>query len=292
MSYQCDSCDPVIRIYHIYKAIWDPTAEETLGCMQESSNPRDRYAVSAQKDGQIVAHLPQKISRLCSLFIGRGGTITATVTGEKRRSADLPQGGMEIPCRLNFSGPGDVLLKAKHLIELLKLDKSKAVKEEGKDKKKSEGEDSSKGEEEKEKKEGSAKGEEQEKKEGEGSTKKEEKQERKEIGSLKGKCKRIGERKAPSEKAIWVQFGRHTVRVIVKFPLNARTNTHCRSYVRLCPYLSNARAHTCRTPICVVLGRLYQLTSSVGRPFGKAPNQYQKVRIVWYANAINNSLVE
>ena len=185
---------------------------------QESSNPRDRYAVSAQ-DRQIVGHLPQKISRLCSLFIGRGGTITATVTGEKRRSADLPQGGMEIPCRLNFSGPGDVFLKAKLLTELLKLDKLKAVKEEGKDKKKSEGEDSSRGEEEKEKEEGSVKGEEQEGKEGMGSTKKEEKQERKES-SLKGKCKRKGEMKAPAEEAIWVQFGRHTLSLADKNSLS------------------------------------------------------------------------
>ena len=67
MSYQCDSC---IRGYHIYRAIWNPTVEETLDCTQESSNPRDRYAVSVQKDGQIVGHLPRKISRLCSLFIG------------------------------------------------------------------------------------------------------------------------------------------------------------------------------------------------------------------------------
>ena len=217
MSYQCDSC---IRGYHIYRAIWNPTAEETLDCMQESSNPRDRYAVSVQKDGQIVGHLPRKISHLCSLFIGRDGTITATVTGEKRRSADLPQGGIEIPCRLNFSGPGDVLLKAKHLIELLKLDKLKAVKEEGRDKKISEGEGSSKGEEEKAKEEGIAKGVKQEEKEGEGSAKKEEKEEKKEIGSLKGKCKRKGERKAPSEETIWVQFGRHTLSLADKNSLS------------------------------------------------------------------------
>ena len=217
MSYQCDSC---IRGYHIYRAIWNPTVEETLDCMQESSNPRDRYAVSVLKDGQIVGHLPRKISRLCSLFIGRDGTITATVTGEKRRSTDLPQGGIEIPCRLNFSGPGDVLLKAKHIIELLKLDKLKAVKEEGKDKKISEGEGSSKGEEEKAKEEGIAKGEKQEEKEGEGSAKKEEKEEKKEIGSLKGKCKRKGERKAPSEETTWVQFGRHTLSLADKNSLS------------------------------------------------------------------------
>ena len=86
--------------------------------------------------------------------------------------------------------------------------------------------------------------------------------------------------------------------------VNVQTYGTCHSKVSAerpyeCPllFIRYARACTCRTPICVVLGRLYQLTSSV-RPlpkdarFGKAPNQYQKVQIVWYANAINNSLVE
>ena len=39
-----------------------------------------------------------------SLFIRRGGTIECIVTGTRRYSSDLPQGGLEIPCRLLFSG--------------------------------------------------------------------------------------------------------------------------------------------------------------------------------------------
>jgi len=66
----------------------------------------DRYAVAAKKPGAglIVGHLPKKISRRCSVFILRGGTIRATVTGRRRYSSDLAQGGLEIPCKLKFSG--------------------------------------------------------------------------------------------------------------------------------------------------------------------------------------------
>ena len=35
-------------------------------------------------------------------FLRRGGTISCRVTGHRRYSADLAQGGMEIPCTLTF----------------------------------------------------------------------------------------------------------------------------------------------------------------------------------------------
>ena len=57
------------------------------------------------KRGVVVGHLPQKFCRFCSLFLNRGDTIGCTVTGARRHSTDLPQGGLEVPCSL--------LLKAK-----------------------------------------------------------------------------------------------------------------------------------------------------------------------------------
>lgn len=45
-----------------------------------------------------------KISALCSLFLRHGGTITCMVTGKRRHSQDLPQGGLDIPCTLTFVG--------------------------------------------------------------------------------------------------------------------------------------------------------------------------------------------
>ena len=48
--------------------------------------------------------MPRKISALCSTFIRKGGTISCCVTGSRRYSSDLPQGGLEIPCIIKFVG--------------------------------------------------------------------------------------------------------------------------------------------------------------------------------------------
>ena len=70
-----------------------------------------RYAVAVKTDGPVIGHLPRKVSRVCSLFLRRGGHIHCTVTGRK---SDLPQGGLEIPCLLLFYD----IAEAKELAEL------------------------------------------------------------------------------------------------------------------------------------------------------------------------------
>ena len=100
-----------IRGYHVYNAVWSAIVGEELPCTREVGNAKDRYAVSVLQGLNIVGHLPQKISRICSLFILRGGTITCIVSGHRRYSIDLPQGGMEIPCNSVFCGKKKYLLK-------------------------------------------------------------------------------------------------------------------------------------------------------------------------------------
>ncbi len=92
----------VIRGYHVYKSIWDAIVGETLCCKRERDNDSDRYAVAVLHNDVIVGHLPRKYSRVCSLFLNNGGSISCTVTGRKRFSSDLIQGGLEIPCFVNF----------------------------------------------------------------------------------------------------------------------------------------------------------------------------------------------
>ena len=41
----------------------------------EPTNTIDQYAVAVIRSGLVVGHLPKKISRVCSLFLRRGGTI-------------------------------------------------------------------------------------------------------------------------------------------------------------------------------------------------------------------------
>ena len=105
-----------IRGYHVYKAIWDAAMGEELPCEREPANLADVCAVAVIKDGQCVGHIPQKISRVCSLFIRRGGTISCQVTGARQHSQDLPEGGLEVPCLMKFKGPGKEIKKVVKLV--------------------------------------------------------------------------------------------------------------------------------------------------------------------------------
>ena len=64
-----------MRGYHIYGAIWISALGERLECVTEPTNSTDRYAVAVIKEGVIIGHIPWKISKICSLFLRRGGTI-------------------------------------------------------------------------------------------------------------------------------------------------------------------------------------------------------------------------
>ena len=81
------------------------------------NNAHDNYAVSVMKRRQIVGHVPTTISRPCSVFIRNGGVIKCTVTGSRRFSADLEQGGMEIPCTYCLIGNESWLGKLSNLFK-------------------------------------------------------------------------------------------------------------------------------------------------------------------------------
>ena len=82
-------------------------------CEREMLNPSDRYAVAVLKDNIIIGHLPWVLSRLYSSFIARGGTITFIVNGARRYWANLAQGGLEVPCKLNFLSTSKEIEKLK-----------------------------------------------------------------------------------------------------------------------------------------------------------------------------------
>ena len=99
-TFKKDCC---VRGCHVYGRVWDAVIDEHLTCRRETTNESDRYAVAVLKDGNVKGHLPRKVSRICSLFLRRGGIISCEVTGTRRYSADLLQGGLEIPCKLLFT---------------------------------------------------------------------------------------------------------------------------------------------------------------------------------------------
>ena len=63
---------------------------------KRAQNTSDRYAVAVKKK-------LSKVSWVCSLFLdGEVATIECTVIGRRKYSADLAQGGLEVPCSLLF----------------------------------------------------------------------------------------------------------------------------------------------------------------------------------------------
>ena len=108
-----DSC---IRGYHVFKNVWTPTVGEQLTCQREIGNNKDRYAVVILRNRTTVGHVPRKISAACALFLQRKGSIHCVVTGGRCYSRDLPQGGLEVPCVLQFKGQPEDVLKLKKLL--------------------------------------------------------------------------------------------------------------------------------------------------------------------------------
>ena len=79
---------------------------EKLPCREESNNIHDMYAVSVEREclGEcsIVGHVPKAISTPSHLFLRKGGKITCEMSGPREFSRDLPQGGLDVPCRYIF----------------------------------------------------------------------------------------------------------------------------------------------------------------------------------------------
>lgn len=126
-SFETESC---IQGFHIYKDIWSPLTGEQIKCTREDDNPRDRYAVAVVNSStETVGHVPRCISAMCSSFLRRGGEICCTVTGSRRYSRDLPQGGLEVPCTLRFMGSSKELKKVKTYFKTAPfLSKGKSMK--------------------------------------------------------------------------------------------------------------------------------------------------------------------
>ena len=98
--------DSMVRGHHVYQEVWTQITGEYLVCAREKENLQYRYTVAVLKHNEINGHLPRTISTISSLFIRCGGSIQCEVTDHCRYSRDLPQGGMEVPCKLHFRADG------------------------------------------------------------------------------------------------------------------------------------------------------------------------------------------
>ena len=89
--------------------------------MLEPGNIHDRNAVAIEKDGKSSAIYHGRYHVSVLFFLKRGGTIRCTVTGGRIFSADLPQGGLEIPCTVVFVGQRKEVQKLKRVIKHIGL---------------------------------------------------------------------------------------------------------------------------------------------------------------------------
>ena len=116
MEYFVESC---VRGYHVYKDVWSATLGETLLCVAEVGNVHDPYAVAIvhpSPASHTVGHVPRSMSAACHFFIRRNGSIVCQVTGHRRHSGDLVQGGLEIPCTYTFIGSSKEVNKVRKLL--------------------------------------------------------------------------------------------------------------------------------------------------------------------------------
>ena len=78
-------------------------------------NPSDPYAVATLNGIAVVGYMPRVISAVCSAFIRGEVVASCEVTGGRQYSADLPQGGMEVPCKVTFTAPVKEINKVRRL---------------------------------------------------------------------------------------------------------------------------------------------------------------------------------
>ena len=93
--YEVDNCS---RGYHVYEDTWTPLVGEELHCDREE-NIHNCYAVVVKKGSARVGYMSRKVSAACTLFLHKGRTLKCRITAVHRQYlANLPQGGLEIPC--------------------------------------------------------------------------------------------------------------------------------------------------------------------------------------------------
>ena len=81
---------------------------------------------SSGSSDMVVGHVPRKISA-CSRFLEQGGTIRCIITGSRRSSTDLRQGGLDVPCKYTFIGENPHLSNVARLVNRFSMPKKRRI---------------------------------------------------------------------------------------------------------------------------------------------------------------------
>ena len=97
-----------IKGYHVYQEVWSPELHEMLSSVPEPRNIVDKYAVSVQRDDEVVGHLMKgksgRFAKTIFYFLraDKKNDCTVVVTDKAINRGDGE--GMQVPCTLNFKG--------------------------------------------------------------------------------------------------------------------------------------------------------------------------------------------
>ena len=100
--------DSFIKGYHVYQDVWSPELQEMLSAVPEPRNIVEKYAVSVQRDDEVVGHLMKgksgRFAKTIFYFLraDKKNDCTVVVTGKAINRGDGE--GMQVPCTLNFKG--------------------------------------------------------------------------------------------------------------------------------------------------------------------------------------------
>ena len=89
--------------HHVYKDEWTPTVGESLNCVREPLNEKEKNKVAVMRDDKVVGHMPLFYSHCVSQCLEiSSNTVTCMVTGKR---VNWGGGyGLEVPCQYSFKG--------------------------------------------------------------------------------------------------------------------------------------------------------------------------------------------
>ena len=102
MAVESVNYDCAVRVYHVYKRVWEPKEKQFLSCSHEENNIYNMFAIKTcltdeNEKEQIAGYLPVELSRFTKYLLDRGAVITAKLTSIHYRRSVLVQGVLEIP---------------------------------------------------------------------------------------------------------------------------------------------------------------------------------------------------
>ena len=104
-----------VRGYYIFKSFWDALIGSILSAKHEDdpqSLVHDKYAIALiNSESVTVGHLPKFMSKLAQLFVKYARKIRCEITGSKKCSSDLEQGGLEIPAKIIFQNSNERIIE-------------------------------------------------------------------------------------------------------------------------------------------------------------------------------------